>query len=220
MTDPHTQIPLSSDTSTLEVPFRGELLSVERIQAAARRIALAQDWTVAEPPARTPLGEVLDRAARELAEDNVTLTSAVRQLHPVSPATEWLLDNYYLIDEQVRAVRHDLPSHYGVELPRLTSDPFKGFPRIYEAIISLVSYTDAQLDAEFLGRFVEGLQEVSPLTIGEVWATPIMLRVALLENLRRLSARVVNAYRATRAADEWAERLLLAAQDDPDALRV
>ncbi|MDY0087961.1 MAG: glucoamylase family protein, partial [Coriobacteriia bacterium] len=80
--------------------------------------------------------------------------------------------------------------------------------------------TDAQLDAEFLGRVVEGLQEVSPLTIGEVWATPILLRVAPLENLRRLSARVVNAYRATRAADEWAERLLLAAQDDPDALRV
>lgn len=220
MADRGSEIPGLSDASTREPPFRGELLSVERIQAAARRIALAQTWTVAGPPPTTPLGGVLERAARELATDNTVLTSAVQQLHPVSPATEWLLDNYYLIDEQVRAVRHDLPSRYGVELPRLTADPFKGFPRVYEATVSLVSYTDARLDAEFLDRFVEGLQGVSPLTIGEVWAIPIMLRITLVENLRRLSARVVHAYRATRAADEWAERLLLAAQDDPDALRM
>jgi len=194
-------------------------LSAERIGDAARRIASAQTWTTADPPATTPLIALTERAATSLQAENAVLTRAVRDLHPVSPATEWLLDNYYLIDEQVRAVRHDLPARYGIELPRLTADPLKGFPRVYEAAVSLVSYTDAQLDGEFLARFTEGFQDVAPLTIGEVWAIPIMLRIALVENLRRLSSRVVHAYRATRAADEWAERLLLTAQDRPDELR-
>jgi cellobiose phosphorylase len=214
-----TEVPATGSRAALEPPFRGELLSAERIGDAARRIARAQTWTTENPPATTPLIALLERAGDSLEADNRILSSAVRKLHPVSPATEWLLDNYYLIDEQLRAVRHDLPAKYGVELPRLTADPLKGFPRVYEATISLVSYTDARLDAEFLGRFTEGYQDISPLTIGEVWATPIMLRIALVENLRRLSARVVDAYRANRAADEWAERLLLTAQDRPDDLR-
>ncbi|HET6498752.1 MAG TPA: glucoamylase family protein, partial [Coriobacteriia bacterium] len=81
-----------------------------------------------------------------------------------------------------------------------------------------MEHTDARIDGESLRRFVDGFQEHAPLTIGEVWAVPIMLRVALVENVRRLSARVVHSYRATRSADEWAERLLLTAQDDPAAL--
>ncbi|MFU8890591.1 MAG: GH36-type glycosyl hydrolase domain-containing protein [Anaerosomatales bacterium] len=219
MTDVRTAVPMAGDQAGMELPYRGELLSAERIGDAARRLARAQTWTTESPPATTPLIPLLKRAAASLESDNAVLTTAVRNLHPVSPATEWLLDNYYLIDEQVRAVLHDLPERYGVELPRLTTDPLKGFPRIYEATISLVAYTDARLDEEFLGRFVQGFQDVSPLTIGETWAVPIMLRVALVENLRRLSARVVASYRATRAADEWAERLLLTAQDRPDELR-
>ncbi len=219
MTDAWTRVPAAGDTAALEPPFRGELLSVERIAEAGRLLASAQSWTAAEPPATTPLLDLTARAAISLKSDNATLTHAVRALHPVSPATEWLLDNYYLIDEQVRAVRHDLPAHYGTELPRLTADPLKGFPRVYEAAVSLVRYTDGRLDGEFLARFIEGYQLSSPLTIGEAWAVPIMLRIALVENLRRLSARVVHAYRATRAADEWAERLLLTAQDRPDELR-
>jgi cyclic beta-1,2-glucan synthetase len=219
VTDTRTEVPAIGNQAALEPPFRGELLSAERIGDAARRIARAQTWTTETPPATTPLIPLLEQAGASLLADNGVLASAVRKLHPVSPATEWLLDNYYLIDEQLRAVRHDLPARYGVELPRLTADPLKGFPRVYEATISLVSYTDAHLDAEFLGRFTEGFQDISPLTIGEVWAIPIMLRIALVENLRRLSARVVDAYRANRAADEWAERLLLTAQDRPDELR-
>ena len=219
MPESWTEVPAATDRSGLEPPLRGELLSTERIAEAARRIARAQAWTTEAPPATTPLIPLVKRASESLRSDNVILSAAVRKLHPVSPATDWLLDNYYLIEEQVRAVEHDLPTRYGVELPRLTDEPLEGFPRIYEAAVSLVSYTDARLDDEFLYRFVAGFQDVAPLTIGEVWAVPIMLRISLVENLRRLSARVVRSYRATRAADEWAERLLLTAQDQPDELR-
>ena len=109
--------------------------------------------------------------------------------------------------QQVILVREDLPGGYGMELPRLTEGPYRDFPRLYSALLTLLAHTDSRLDEEYLLRFVSGYQEISPLTIGEVWAVPIMLRIGLVENLRRLSRAAVSSLRAELAADEWAERL-------------
>ncbi|MBI5231434.1 MAG: hypothetical protein HY876_04625 [Coriobacteriales bacterium] len=210
MPDPAAQRP--------DQPFRAELLSLERLTAEARDLATTQDARVQERPATIPLLPLLEVAAAALAADNVELAAFSREQRAVSPAAEWLLDNYYLIEEQVLAVRRDLPTDYGVELPRLQSGALEGYPRVYEVACDLLSHTDSRLDDEALHAFVEGFQEVDTLTIGEAWAIPIMLRVALVENLRRLSRAVVDALRAERSADAIAEKLILTAQDDPGSL--
>lgn len=200
-------------------PFRSDFLTAERVAERARVIAGSQRWSPRGPDRTTPLIPLLERAATQLAADHSVLSSAVVAQHPISPASEWLLDNYYLIEEQVNAVREDLPAGYGAELPSVLEGPLARYPRIYAAIVDLVSHCDARIDEEYLLRFIDGFQDIEPLTIGEVWAIPIMLRVALVENLRILSGRVVTAHRSGRTADEWADRLLRTAQDDPGQLR-
>ena len=199
-------------------PLRAELLSAERLAENARIIATAQSWTVGGDVRTTPLIALTGHAAEALVADNRELASAARVTGGSSPAGEWLLDNYYLIEEQVLLVKDDLPADYGIELPRLVGGEWEGFPRIYEALLDVVAHTDSRIDDEFLLRFVDGYQDVAPLTIGEVWAVPIMLRIALVDNLSRLSRAVVLSMRAEKAADRWAERLVLAAQDDSDTL--
>ncbi len=201
-----------------DAPFRGYLLSADRLADEARILASVQEATT-EPPIRTtPLIALADRAARCLAEDNVVLAAAAREQLSMSPASEWLLDNYYLIEEQLLAVRRDLPAHYGVELPRLTEGAYVGYPRVFEAAVELLTHTDARLDETYLYRYVDAYQDISPLAIGEVWALPIMLRLALVENLRRLSRAVVRSHRAEQAADGWAERIVLTAANAPEQL--
>ncbi|MDP2182543.1 MAG: glucoamylase family protein [Actinomycetota bacterium] len=202
-----------------EQPLRAELLTVERLKERARELASAQHARPEGPRGGTPLIELVERAAVELAEHSNTLSSAVRAQQAISPASEWLLDNYYLIEEQVRLVREDLPAHYGKELPSLAEGDYLDYPRVYEAIATLVSHTDSRIDEDYVLRFIGGYQDSSPLTIGEVWAIPIMLRVALVENLRRLSRQVVRVHQDTWLADTWADRLLITAQDDPSQLR-
>jgi len=199
-------------------PLRAELLSAERLADDARIIARAQSWTVAGPVRTTPLIALNERAALSLAADNRELASAARVTGGSSPAGEWLLDNYYLIEEQVLLVREDLPPDYGIELPRLVGGEWDAYPRLYEVLLDLIAHTDSRIDSEYLFRFVGGYQEVAPLTIGEVWAVPIMLRVALVDNLCRLSRAVVLSMRAEMDADRWAERLVFASQDDPGSL--
>ncbi|MDO8987523.1 MAG: cyclic beta 1-2 glucan synthetase, partial [Coriobacteriia bacterium] len=200
-------------------PFRAELYSEERLAQCGRELAQAQSWTSELAELDSPLSGLLRLASEELAQHYALLSEAVRLQHPISPAAEWLLDNYYLIDEQMQLIRDDLPANYSRELPWLTSGPFAHNPRIFEAVTELLSHTDARIDETVLSRFIGGFQDVSPLSIGEIWGIPIALRIALVENLRRLSGRVVAAHISTRAADEWADALLTAVSDSADSLR-
>ncbi|MCW5559229.1 MAG: cyclic beta 1-2 glucan synthetase, partial [Verrucomicrobiae bacterium] len=138
---------------------------------------------------------------------NRTTVEVDRKLSNVTPAAEWLLDNAYLLDEQVLMARRHLPRRYSRELPRLAAGPSAGLPRVYDLVLEFISHVDAQLELKSLSALVAGYQEVQALKLGELWAVPIMLRLGLLENLRRIVLRLTEA-RADRAiASRWAERL-------------
>jgi cyclic beta-1,2-glucan synthetase len=201
-----------------DAPFRDELLGPDRLATEARRIAAGQGTVTGGRIRTTPLISLIQRAATDLAKDNEQLNQAARGPRAVSPAGEWLLDNYYLIEQQLREVRKDLPADYGIELPRLDGGRYEGLPRVYEAVVVLIAHSDSRLDVAALLAFIEAYQEVASLTIGECWAIPIMLRIGLVENLHRLSRSVVGSHIHEEAADAWAERFTLAEQDDPGSL--
>ncbi|MBN2848477.1 MAG: hypothetical protein JXP72_08530, partial [Coriobacteriia bacterium] len=201
-----------------DAPLRGELLGSDRLAAEARRLARIQVWEQSASRRRTPLLGLVETAKGQLDTVYQTLAADTRDDIPVSPAAEWLLDNFYLIEEQVRTVADDLPERYGAELPRLTSGPYAGYPRVFEAILTLVEHTDSRIDRRQLELFVMAYQDTSPLSIGEVWAIPIMLRITLIENLRRLSRRVLEAHQSVVGGDRFADRLLEAATSGAEAM--
>jgi hypothetical protein len=125
-----------------------------------------------------------------LVETYELVTAAVIKNRRVAPAAEWLLDNFYLIEEQIRTARRHLPKSYSRELPRLANGPAAGHPRPYGIALELISHVDGRVDAVSLNGFVASYQTVAPLKLGELWAILIMLRLALIENLRRVSARI------------------------------
>lgn len=210
---PARRYPMSDDT-----PLRAELLGAERLASVARSLAAGQVWECASGRNGAALLGMLESGDRQLGAVYRRLAADVREDIPVSPAAEWILDNYYLIEEQVRLVRDELPADYGAELPRLVAGRFAGTPRVLEATVTLVSHTDARVDRQTLESFFLAYQDEAPLTIGEVWAIPIMLRLTLVENLRRLGLRVLDAHQAVVAGDSFADRLLEAAGDGSDAV--
>ena len=126
----------------------------------------------------------------------------------ITPAAEWLVDNYHIVDEQLREIHDDLPSGYYRELPKLAEGHLQGYPRVFGLAWAFVAHTDSRFDPEMLRRFVRAYQRVQPLTIGELWAVAITLRVVLVENLRRLAERIVHERAARQSADAVADRLL------------
>src|SRR6266545_726988 len=181
-----------SETSRVndEEPIREELFSIERLEQYAAM--LADEHQVSERPQR---GQLLLRRFEENGRYLIVayrkLTKAVFEGQGVSPAAEWLIDNFHVVEDQLREIRVDLPKSYYYELPKLVIGEMRGYPRIYSIAINFIARTDSRLDEDSLRRFIRAYQQVTPLTIGEMWAAAITLRLALVENLRRLTVRVV-----------------------------
>jgi cyclic beta-1,2-glucan synthetase len=156
---------------------------------------------------------VLDRAHR-------TIAAATAGKAALTPDAEWLLDNYHIVEEVLREVRHDLPRGYSRELPKLAVGPLVGYPRVYAPALALIAHTDSSLDEQHIIRFVQAFQSVLPLTIGELWAVPTMFRLGLLENLARLAEQMLEVWAEHRRAEAWVELLLRRhGQADTAALR-
>src|SRR6185295_10061582 len=119
---------------------------------------------------------------------------------------EWLLDNFHLVTSEIRDIHHHLPGTYYRQLPTLASRDQAGHTRIYAMAVELLRHNDSRIDRQQLTVFINSYQRVAPLTIGELWAWPSMLKLALIENLRRLAGETLAARRARRAADEYVSR--------------
>ncbi|MHC1765711.1 MAG: glucoamylase family protein [Verrucomicrobiia bacterium] len=200
-----------------EPPLREELFSLE--QLARHATVLAAHHQVDSGPGSHDLVARLDQNERILRAYN-RATYAADRTRRVTHAAEWLLDNFYLIEEQIQMARRHLPLGYSRELPRLRNGPSAGLPRVYDLVLELISHVDAQIDAEPLRAFVAAYQEVSSLKMGELWALPIMLRLALIENLRRVTARLAVARHERDLADLWVDRLQEMAEKHPSHLVV
>src|SRR5207249_5715241 len=190
-----------------EDPIRAELFSIERLEQHAESLAVAQVVMRQSGRGRRLLQRV-EHNGRVLRESYRVIAKAIREERAITPAAEWLVDNFHVVDEQLREIRDDLPPGFYRELPRLAEGPLAGYPRVYGIAWAFVAHTDRRFDPEFLRRFLHAYQRVQPLTIGELWAVAITLRVVLVENLRRLAESIVRGRAARQEADLLADELL------------
>jgi cyclic beta-1,2-glucan synthetase len=199
-----------------EAPLRAELLSADQMEQHGRILAGAHKLGVKRAPDQL-LARLADNEA-VLVRASTLLTRVLRENRRITPAGEWLLDNFYLIEEQIRTAKRHLPKGYSRELPRLVYGPSAGRPRVYDIALESVSHGDGRVDQEGLRRFVAAYQKITILTLGELWAIPIMLRLALIENLRRVATRISSAATDRELAGTWADRMIEVAEKDPKSL--
>ena len=203
----------------LVAPIRGEVLGVDRLAERAR--AVARQQKVGPPPAYRgpgPLLRRLDGTRLVLTEIQRALSDAAAHGIDISSAGEWLLDNYYIVQEHMREVRTALPNRYYQELPKLASGTLAGYPRVYELAIELIAHSEGRLDLDNITLFTREFQRVSLLRLGELWAIPTMLRLGLVENIRRMALRTAARLAEVQEADMWATRMRTASAESSDAL--
>ena len=200
--------------------LRAELLSIEQLKRHAILLAKQHQINPQIGPDKllarlTDNERVIDGAYQVITQSSADSEKISQKL---SPAESWLLDNYYLIQQQFNQARRHLPRGYSQQLPRLQNAVSDGFPRIYDLALSLISHMDGRVDSVNATQFIEAYQTIQPLMLGELWAFPIMLRLSLLENLRRVAVRIANRREEQETAIVWADRMLAAAVNEPKQL--
>ena len=188
-------------------PISAEIFGLERSKQHARSLAESQLITDHPPRVYSIIDRLNDNAAALLAAYR-EICAAIAEGKTITPAAEWLVDNYHLVEEQILQTRADLPPGFYRQLPKLAEGPLAGHPRIFGLAWAYVAHSDSRFDPVTLTDFVNEYQLIQPLMIGELWAVAISLRLILIENLRRISQRIMAARRAREAADKFADQVL------------
>lgn len=199
-----------------EEPFRSTLYSSDQLNSHAMAIARAHQLQATRP---------VDQLLRRLADNEHTLLEArnllvgnIKTGKAITPGGEWLLDNFYLIEEQVVLARKHLPKGYSEMLPALANGLSAGIPRVYDIVLEIISHSDGRVDAHNLGGFVAAYQTITGLKLGELWAIPIMLRLAVIENLRRVCGKIALDLIDHNLADYWADKMIDTVREEPGNL--
>lgn len=197
-------------------PLRAELYSTEQMEHHAQQLAIHHVVT---------FNQSTEQLLKRLAENenilfhvNELLLTVLKEKKTITPAAEWLLDNFYLIEEQIRIAKRYLPRGYSKGLPKLTNGSAAGFPRVYALAIEIILHGDGHIDIRGLQSFIGAYQKEKNLTLGELWAVPIMLRLALIENLSRVAARIAVDRADTALANKWAKVIIETAENNPKDL--
>ena len=198
------------------LPLRSELFTEEQLELHAVSLARKHRLTTTEQTE-----QLLKRLASNeeiLLDVHHELTEAVKKNVRIVPAAEWLLDNFYLIEEQIYIGKKHLPKGYSIGLPQLKKGASSGLPRIYDIAVEIISHSDGHVNLRSLGKFIAGYQKIQYLQLGELWATPIMLRLALLENVRRLALQISLDIQNKDLAAYWADQMMETIENDPKNL--
>jgi cyclic beta-1,2-glucan synthetase len=192
---------LDAARGVVEPAIRSEIFGRERFAQHGRSLGETHRAEPSSALRRTPFFPRLQENIRTLREAQGYIGDQARTGYQVSPAAEWLLDNFHLIEAQLKEIRDGLPRRYFRDLPVLVDAPLAGLPRVYGVAWAFVAHTDGAFDEDLLEHFLKAYQETRPLTLGELWALPTTLRVVLIENLRRLSERLATNKAAREVAN-------------------
>ncbi|MBK8680900.1 MAG: cyclic beta 1-2 glucan synthetase [Bacteroidetes bacterium] len=196
-----------------EEPMRDELFSSDQMIQFGK--ALAARHVISTKPSKDHLLKRLANNEIVLQEIRKLITDAIKKDYQITPAGEWLIDNFYLIEEHIRIAKTHFPKHYSEDLPQIIIGKSTGITRSYDIALQVISHNDGRIDIENLSNFLEAYQTVTNLKLGELWSIPIMLRLALIENIRRVSARFANDRMERDLANYWALKMIETAETAP-----
>ncbi len=188
-------------------PIRSEIFGPDRFEEHAVSLADVQT-TVRSAPSVVSMLRRLNEDADVLVASYEEIVADVQAQRGITPAAEWLVDNFHVVENHVRQIRQDLPPGYFRQLPKLGPGFLQGHPRIFGIVWAYVAHTDSLFDPDLLARYIRAYETRKALTLGELWAVAITLRLLLIENIRRLADLVVAASEDRQKADRLADQLL------------
>ena len=173
---------LRSERSGCAVEVKDTALTDEELQKHAAEIA--RNHPVGKAKSLNWLIRRLNENFSLISEVHGKLSKDAGGSFPAAPAAEWLLDNFYIIEEQVKVIKRSISKGRYAKLPILTKGFLRGYPRVYAIALEITAHSRGGLDEKNIRSFIESYQSQILLSMGELWAVPLMLRIALIESIR------------------------------------
>ena len=193
--------------NTKDLNIRGVLLNKEQLKSHLENIAI--DHTLKEKSDKNtyPIPRLLENFAYitktyDMLNDHLRLGINVHQ------AGEWLLDNYYVIEETVKEVRKNLPLKKYVNFIGISTGKYKGYARNYLLASEIVAYTEGNFKVKDLEEYLESYQNKKTLNMDEIWDINLFFKIALIERIREVCAKIYVSQMQKLKVESIIERLV------------
>lgn len=132
------------------------------------------------------------------------LTESVSKNVSIQPSGEWLLDNFYIIEEQYNSILNDLKLKEYTKLPSV-----EGESRIFLIAKELINFTDGNITEDIIENFINAYSSKRALTMDEIWKLPLMLKIALIKHIREVSDKILKSQLEKFKVESILERLVI-----------
>lgn len=157
---------------------------------------------------RRKLIRSLHRSYKSILRGYEYFDKDVSDRREMPPAAEWILDNFYLIEKEYKDITHNMPASYYKNLPVISKGIMKGYPRIYHIAAELISHTDGRIDEDTIDIFIDSYQKNTILTTGELWALPLMIRIAIIQSISKNVERVIYSQEEKKRGENAADKII------------
>lgn len=187
--------------------IKGTVLDNEQLAAYAEKIASDHSLIKTSNKVTYPVPS-LEENFKVIYEVYQLLNRDIKLGINIHPAGEWILDNFYVIEEVVKTIRKDLDLKKYRELPGIGNGIYKGFSRVFVVASELVAYTDCKIDEITLGTFLGAYQKRKTLTMEEIWSIPLFIEIALIGQIRMICEKIYVAQIQKYKVENMIERLV------------
>ncbi|MEY7999829.1 glucoamylase family protein [Clostridium sp. Mt-5] len=182
-------------------------VSREELKKHARKISIvpAADR---KGSCKKKLMRSLDKEYKNILSGRSFFEDEIKRRIEIAPCAEWLLDNLYLIKKEYKDIKANMPESYYRELPIITEGIMKGYPRIYYIAKEMLSHTYGTVDEDTIEDFINAYEENTILKNCELWALPIMIRIALIQNISNITKDIIFMQKERNRAETAAEKII------------
>ena len=186
---------------------KGAVLDIYQLERYLEKLASDQTLKEKSDRATYPIPRMLDNF-EVITEVYNLLNEHIKLKIPIHPAGEWLLDNYYVIEETVKNIEKELTLKKYKNFLGIANGTNYGFARIYVLATEIVSYTDSKIDGKLLTDLLKAYQEKKKLNMEEIWNIGIFLQIAIIENIRNLCEKIYSVQIQKYKVENIIERLV------------
>lgn len=187
--------------------IKGAVLDNYQLEKYMEKIATSHDVELTSNIATYPIPRLKDNY-KFIEKTYNLLNKYIKIGINLYPAGEWLLDNFYIIEETFKTVCKEMTIAKYKKLPGITTGMYKGFSRIYVVASEIVAYTDNKINDEILNLAISAYQRRKTLSMEEIWNLWIFLEIAIIENIRNICEKIYSSQMQKYKVESIIERLV------------
>ena len=172
-----------------KLDIEGAILDEEQLKKHLEKMAMQHTLRIKSSKSSYPIPFLLENYIKIKNVYNL-LNEHIKIGISIHPAGEWILDNFYILEESVRQIEKEITLKKYTNFVGIQNGKYAGFARVYVLATEIVAYTDNKINGENLETYLQAYQTKKTLNMEEIWNIGMFLQIAIINNIAEICDKI------------------------------